>query len=944
KEKISFSVTSPLSEADTTFELTRGIVVRGRVIDAATQQPVKARVEYFGYGHNPHVQALANDLWPYAHAMTDENGNFTIAVLPGPGTLAVWTRLSSSVPDQYRPVDPKDFGAPADDRGMVSTANGGLISPANYKAARFIDLKPGDTPPFVDFTVKLMTDMARVRCVDPEGQPLQGVSVIGHMPWNDNISPIENAGLERDRGDRIYIEIAELGAESRKPVVFRHRERHLGAILFGSRSERRPRVDDLKQADDGVHLVPLLPTASITGQLVDEEGQPVRSGEVELHYVTDSGSQRGGIELTDVRADQNGRFELRDLPAGGPYLLAGGDASHGGGILKRDIELVAGQTLDLGTLNVTKAEPAKPQKVTTPTTSTDTTKPNNNAGIQGRVVGPDGKPVEAADLYWLSWRMREQPRKKPQLLATTDADGLFRFTLPAAMPVHNQAVELLETQMIAVTGKGTGLALVRPHELGRGSAAKSVVGQILTGIAGAVSPLTISLPADDVPLRGRIVDIDGAPVAGAKVHLREISDPKSDTRAVFHGENVDGEDAVWRRRLMDMLMQFAPPQLAEVFRPVTADAEGRFTFHGLGRDRLVELLVEGERIESTLFLARTENGSQIRVEPDQNYLLLPATIHGAEFTQVVGPSKPLTGRALDLDTGEPIAGAVVQTFKIHSHPLHTTREREYLATITDAEGRYRITGLPIGNDNKLVALAPQDQPYVPVGHTVDMSADGAEIQQDFRMKRGVWAQGRVYDAQTNEALTGKLDYYIFRNPDLEREIPGLREAHVDEHYFTDADGNFRIPVLRTRGVLGFWYSGPKDATAYPRGAGAEEIEGADDQNGRTMKMYPTLPHYLIADNYWKVAEVNPSAGDEVVKVDMALSSGRTATVRLTDASGRPLTNVDVHGKNWGWEQGKGPDVEVIGLQPGQDRKVLTYHSDLRLAGAATISDKSAEPV
>src|SRR6185312_4214348 len=105
--------------------------------------------------------------------------------------------------------------------------------------------------------------------------------------------------------------------------------------------------------------------------------------------------------------------------------------------------------------------------------------------------------------------------------------------------------------------------------------------------------------------------------------------------------------------------------------------------------------------------------------------------------------------------------------------------------------------------------------------------------QDFSLKRGVWAEGRVYDAATKNPLAGQLGYYLFRNAELERAIPGLKDAFMDEHYFTDPDGKFRVPVLASRGILAFNYSpaGFDTEIRYPRGAGADKFAGGTDMGG-----------------------------------------------------------------------------------------------------------------
>ena len=70
------------------FELKRGVLIRGRVTDKLTGQPVAAKVEYMAFKDNPHYKA-GEVLWGNAHQVrTSPDGSFTLAALPGRGLLA----------------------------------------------------------------------------------------------------------------------------------------------------------------------------------------------------------------------------------------------------------------------------------------------------------------------------------------------------------------------------------------------------------------------------------------------------------------------------------------------------------------------------------------------------------------------------------------------------------------------------------------------------------------------------------------------------------------------------------------------------------------------------------------------------------------------------------------------------------------------------------------
>ena len=148
------------------------------------------------------------------------------------------------------------------------------------------------------------------------------------------------------------------------------------------------------------------------------------------------------------------------------------------------------------------------------------------------------------------------------------------------------------------------------------------------------------------------------------------------------------------------------PQVRSLVRPAATDADGRFTMRGIGRGRIAELLVEGPGVESARIFARTEAGEPIvlpreRRSPD----LGDYTYHPAEFTHVAGPSVPIEGVVRDAATKQPLAGVTVKSQARHGELINGWGQ-DFVRAVTDAEGRYRLAGLPIGDGNRIAAIAP----------------------------------------------------------------------------------------------------------------------------------------------------------------------------------------------------------------------------------------------
>jgi hypothetical protein len=132
--------------------------------------------------------------------------------------------------------------------------------------------------------------------------------------------------------------------------------------------------------------------------------------------------------------------------------------------------------------------------------------------------------------------------------------------------------------------------------------------------------LVLRLAADDVPVRGRVLDLQGRPVAGASVRVGRVT------------VGGDEHQSLWQ------------PSWAGMPGEVTTGRDGRFTLTGVGRDRAVLLHVEGPGIEHKTAAALTAAA--------------PAAGggRGPSVEVIAGPAKPVEGTVRAGDTGKPLAG------------------------------------------------------------------------------------------------------------------------------------------------------------------------------------------------------------------------------------------------------------------------------------------------
>src|SRR5262249_44680226 len=109
---------------------------------------------------------------------------------------------------------------------------------------------------------------------------------------------------------------------------------------------------------------------------------------------------------------------------------------------------------------------------------------------------------------------------------------------------------------------------------------------------------TLRLPKDDVPVTGRIVNLEGKPVAGATITVTGIKSPPGGSLTPWREVTKPRTNAAGTRLDYQYLPGFFADALYRLFPPITTGADGRFIIRGVGRERAVTLLIEGPTIET----------------------------------------------------------------------------------------------------------------------------------------------------------------------------------------------------------------------------------------------------------------------------------------------------------------------------------------------------------
>ena len=274
-------------------------------------------------------------------------------------------------------------------------------------------------------------------------------------------------------------------------------------------------------------------------------------------------------------------------------------------------------------------------------------------------MDPDGKPFFGAKIYLIG--SGDLP-KKQNVRAVSGSDGRFHFTFPATEYFEagwiRVRAEMWRWCYIVVAAPGYGPANVY--------------------IPDIKEDLTLNL-AKEVPIEGRVRDLEGRPVVGAEVR---------------------GIGPIWGN-LLD---------------GAATDKEGRFRLSGVGRGRELELRVSAPTIETKWINVKTPADG-------------PATVE-----VLAAPTKPVEGTIRAADTGKPLAGVAVWA-KLDGWPRGED-DAHLLRTVTDDRGRYKLVGLPKASRYELTVVPPVDRGYVITAKRAEDSAGLAPIRLDFELTRG----------------------------------------------------------------------------------------------------------------------------------------------------------------------------------------------------------------
>ncbi len=438
------------------------------------------------------------------------------------------------------------------------------------------------------------------------------------------------------------------------------------------------------------------------------------------------------------------------------------------------------------------------------------------------------------------------------------------------------------------------------------------------------------IPARDVPITGRIVDLEGRPISGVTVRVDVRVDSVMKAKGGDLGPWLEavrrGEPSWAAYRLLDDGEE-------KVEREAETDAQGRFRIEGLGAEKVVSLLIEGPTVAHTKLQVVTR-----RIEPfpaqgfTNSYGPGTQTIYGADFTLSAAPGRVVEGVVRDAKDKKVLKDVDVWSYRFAGSHYGSVKS---LQTRTDAEGRFRLAGLPKGDGNQLLIVPNDDQPYFMQDVAVPDPPGIAAVPVEVGLHRGLWIEGKITDQETGAPVAGAwLHYLPFLDNPFAQATPEFRGgvnrpgSGYQDRYQSKADGTYRLVGLPGRAIVGaaVWTGKP-----YRRGAGSESIKGMNEHGH-----FATVNNPIMASRHFpdSMKEINPAEGTETVHLDIALDPGAKVHLRVVDPQGKPVTGVKTGGRrgrgHYGEEAEAQAAFDVVTLGPGEDRMVWLVHEGRKL--------------
>jgi RNA polymerase sigma factor (sigma-70 family) len=530
--------------------------------------------------------------------------------------------------------------------------------------------------------------------------------------------------------------------------------------------------------------------------------------------------------------------------------------------------------------------------------------------VRGRVVDPDGKPLEGAEIYLFQRYYSPTPGDGidtgPPRAATSDRDGRFHFPLDKGVSdwLANTNYRGWRADKIVAVKPGYGPARIEAEAVAKGEEA------------------TLIMVRDDVPIMGHVLDTQGRPVVGATVKILSIGIPKPDVdldAALASSEVPRGQFETW---------YFPNPASLGLSAFPKTDADGRFEVRGIGQDRLAGLKIDSPVVQALNFYAMTRPLSvpqkprpQASTPVGQGMLRMldrPAPrLYGSEIEVIVGAAKPIVGIVRSKKTGEPIAGATVNG---NEYATNT-----HVHDVSDGEGRFRLDGLPKASSYELHVVPRSGEPLLTQSATINDTEGLKPIETTIELLPGVVVRGRLVDRATGEAVPALEIQYLPLPSNPIRATP--RSQAAPDRIFRKTK-SFEMTVPPGGGMIIGSVANQDGQFVRAHLRKEDKGKGIGSLKDKEASMIP-----MEAFQAYKIVEVPADAKDFSVDLELVRGLSRKGTV--VDPDGKPISGVHCSGLNPGWEAVQvlaGDTFEAKGLAPAFPRRIFFAHQGRKLTG------------
>jgi protocatechuate 3,4-dioxygenase beta subunit len=327
------------------IEMTKGVVVTGRLIDRQTGKAVKGGVRFAPlpdnkyFGTNPAYNSYSTQR--YSHQV--EGGKFRVVTIPGTSVLMAQAdggeRLGGKPVNPYKsavpdPDHPNYFAKDAAGSYRFNAAGPSLEFLNIQQACKVVDLKPDAGEVEIDLYLE-RGKTATLKVVDTDGKPLIGATVAGlTASWPATFT------LPKDTAT-----VYALDPARPRILYLLHAEKKLGGWV-------RVRGDEKEAV-----TAKLLPLGAVMGKIVDSDGRPITGVSVSLQFPDGP----GGELYREVRSaqppvvtDEDGAFRIDGIVPSVKFTLSlvrGREYFLGEPRIGQK-QMFPAQTLDLGSLTV----------------------------------------------------------------------------------------------------------------------------------------------------------------------------------------------------------------------------------------------------------------------------------------------------------------------------------------------------------------------------------------------------------------------------------------------------------------------------------------------------------------------------------------------------------------------------------------------------------------